>query len=397
MVPWGRLKGCNVEHLLGALVSGFSRAADGVRQGICHLTPVPTVPHSRPLGWWVSANDLDEAPRAPQLVWGSRGRFRCWQTHRQQQLSFLPAIRCIGRVDVNRSLICFAVSPKHRKTASAAGHAASCVRYLGRATLTSYGPSYRDQFRRPTCPSASCVQIDRNSFCCRPLPMTKALLCTIALSAIAGCGSDSVEEAWRSAGARPGWYVGDASGFSVADEKPRADSIPGFWAHTEFDFDRLGSLPIPPKPFALHFGGSQLSDSHFEQLKRFYGAEYLGLNRTRISDAGLSHILAFPDIKSLDLGYADVGDEGIESLSRAGNLSSLILSSTKVSDAGAVTLSGIETLEVLDISDTSITDAGLQKLASLPRLRYLGVSNTRATAEGITAVKQQHPDLEVVE
>ena len=227
--------------------------------------------------------------------------------------------------------------------------------------------------------------------------MMKTLLSIIALSAIAGCGSNSIQDAWRSAGARPGWYGGDASGFSVEGKKPNADSIPGFWAHTEFDFDSLGSLPIPPKPFALHFGGSQLTDSHLEQLKRFHGAEYLGLNRTRISDAGLSHILTFSDIKCLDLGYADVGDEGMESLSKAPKLSTLILSSTKVSDAGAVAVSRMKTLEVLDISHTAITDVGLQKLASLPKLRYLGVSKIRATPEGIAAVKEHHPDLEVVE
>ena len=82
---------------------------------------------------------------------------------------------------------------------------------------------------------------------------------------------------------------------------------------------------LPTKPFALHFGGSQLTDSHLEQLKRFHGAEYLGLNRTSISDTGLPHILAFSDIKCLDLGYADVGDEGMESLSKAPKLRTLIL------------------------------------------------------------------------
>jgi len=204
--------------------------------------------------------------------------------------------------------------------------------------------------------------------------MTKILLSIIALSALAGCGGNAVQDAWESAGARPGWYGLGGNGFSVEDEKPNADSIPGFWAHTEFDFDRLGSLPIPPKPFALHFGGSQLTDSHLEQLKRFHAAEYLGLNRTRISNAGLSHVLAFSDIKSLDLGYADVGDEGMETLSKAPQLSTLILSSTKVSDEGADAVSRIKTLEVLDISDTTITDVGLEKLASLPKLRYLGVS-----------------------
>ena len=225
--------------------------------------------------------------------------------------------------------------------------------------------------------------------------MMKTLLSLVALSVVAGCGRESVENAWQSAGARPGWYAGGGSGFSVEDEKPNADAIPGFWAHTEFDFNSLGTLPIPAKPFALHFGGSQLSDSHFEQLKRFRDAEYLGLNRTRISDAGLSHILAFPNIKALDLGYADVGDEGMEPLSKAPKLSTLILLSTNVSDVGAEAVSRIKTLEVLDISDTAITDVGLQQLASLPNLGYLGISNIRVSAECIAAIKEQHPELQV--
>jgi hypothetical protein len=230
----------------------------------------------------------------------------------------------------------------------------------------------------------------------RRLAAMKTVLGILTLTAIAGCGS-SVQDAWESAGATPGWYGREYSGFCYLDEKPKGKSIPAFWCKEEFDLDRLATLPIPPKPFALHFGGSNLTDSHLELLKRFHLAEGLGLNRTQITNAGLTHLLAFPHIETLDLADVAVNDEGINTLSKLPQLKVLILTFADVSDSGAETLSQMKTLEVLDISRTAVTDNGLEKLAALPKLRYLGVAKTQATSDGIAAVKKEHPDLEVYE
>ncbi len=225
----------------------------------------------------------------------------------------------------------------------------------------------------------------------------KTLLGILTLTTIAGCGGSSVQDAWESAGATPGWYGRDYSGFCDLDEKPKGKAISAFWGNDEFDLDRLATLPVPPRPFALHFGGAKLTNSHLEVLKRFHLAEGLGLNLTQITDAGLKHLLAFPHIESLDLAGTTVSDEGINTLSKLPHLKVLILTFADVSDLGAETLSQMETLEKLDISATAVTDEGLEKLAALPRLRHLEVARTQVTSKGIAAVKKEHPDLEVFE
>lgn len=222
------------------------------------------------------------------------------------------------------------------------------------------------------------------------------LLSGIFLAAsLVGCGGDSVKQAWSSAGARPGWCGPDASGFSEGDRSPGVTAIPGFWGHREFDFEQLGTLPVPQRPFGLHFGGSTLTESQLQQLHRFRGAEALGLNASGITDDDLRHLVTFKDLKILDLGNTHIGDEGLESVGKLRKLETLILLSTRVSDAGADTLGKMKALEVLDISDTEITDEGLKKIARLPALRYLGVSGTRVTNAGISDVKQHHPGIEI--
>ncbi len=227
--------------------------------------------------------------------------------------------------------------------------------------------------------------------------MLRLILGILIASLIAGCGGDSVRNAWKSAGARPGWCGPDGKGFTEGDERPAVTSIPGYWAHREFDFDGLATLPVPPKPFGLHFGGSTLTTSQLQQLHRFHGAEALGLNASGLTDGDLLHVAAFVDLKILDLGNTSVGDEGLKTAAKLPNLQTLILLSTNVSDTGTDTLRKMKTLEVLDISNTAITDEGLKKIASLPALRYLGVSNTSVTRSGISGVKQRHPGIEIYE
>jgi hypothetical protein len=74
---------------------------------------------------------------------------------------------------------------------------------------------------------------------------------------------------------------------------------------------------------------------------------------------------------------------------------SINLRNTRIEDSDLPTLHDIQNLVQLDLRDTRITDKGLDDIAKLPKLIEVSLSGTMTTRDGVKALKEQRPELDV--
>jgi hypothetical protein len=123
--------------------------------------------------------------------------------------------------------------------------------------------------------------------------------------------------------------------------------------------------------------------------------ESLVLYNVPLTERDLESLLTFHRLKELNLLYSSLRGEQLAYLARLPSLVDLRLS--PLSDADAVYLAGCENLRTLRIyRSPGLTDKGLQQLARLPRLAELHLIDTGTTLEGVRAVRERLPSLEIV-
>jgi hypothetical protein len=144
------------------------------------------------------------------------------------------------------------------------------------------------------------------------------------------------------------------------------------------------------------------SDASIPLLRRLDHLETLDLSRcVRVTDSGLQGLAGIESLKEITLGTSDargpaVTDQSLAFLETLPHLKIVSLANTGVTDSGLVHLKGLNELELVDLDNTLVTDAGLDHLRGLPRLKYLSLIGTKVTGQGVLALMQARPDLEVV-
>ncbi|RMG68377.1 MAG: hypothetical protein D6722_11850, partial [Bacteroidetes bacterium] len=102
-----------------------------------------------------------------------------------------------------------------------------------------------------------------------------------------------------------------------------------------------------------------------------------------------------PQVQELDLSHSPLNDSMMATLAAFPHLTRLKINHTRITDAGVASLAGMAYLQSLNLYDTQVSDSCLATLARLPRLRSLYVWQTRITPEGVEALRQSLPHLEV--
>jgi hypothetical protein len=85
----------------------------------------------------------------------------------------------------------------------------------------------------------------------------------------------------------------------------------------------------------------------------------------------LSQLQRFDELEAIDFSYASMGDDAIEEIAKCKSLQEIVL------------------------DHTTVTDSDILILRTLPKLRKLSVFRTKVTKEGISALIQQNPNIEV--
>lgn len=99
----------------------------------------------------------------------------------------------------------------------------------------------------------------------------------------------------------------------------------------------------------------------------------------------------------LNLGATAVSDKGLEqTVSKLTALHRLRLDRTSVGDQGLASLSTLQALEVLNLFGTKVTDASLPTIEGMSSLKSVYLWDTGVTTEGMQALQEARPDLEVV-
>ncbi|MEE2906558.1 MAG: DUF2231 domain-containing protein [Planctomycetota bacterium] len=99
----------------------------------------------------------------------------------------------------------------------------------------------------------------------------------------------------------------------------------------------------------------------------------------------------------LNLGATAVTATGLEqTVSKLTALHRLRLDRTSIGDQGLAHLSTLQALEVLNLFGTKVTDASLPTLEAMSSLKSVYLWDTGVTAEGIQALQDARPGLEVV-
>ncbi|MGE5295768.1 MAG: hypothetical protein ACM3VT_13155 [Solirubrobacterales bacterium] len=116
--------------------------------------------------------------------------------------------------------------------------------------------------------------------------------------------------------------------------------------------------------------GPEITDEEVIQLRYLAQCPSLILNRLRLSDGSLAVIPAEVE----HLAMVDV----------------------PITDTAVVHLLRLKKLARLNLSGTNITDLALEGLAALGSLRWLDLRRTRVTEVGISRLKMNLPDIEVI-
>src|SRR5262249_55008515 len=101
--------------------------------------------------------------------------------------------------------------------------------------------------------------------------------------------SATVSQAWKRAGAVPGWMSRDQDGGLGFRQGP-GQGKPGEWPAFRFlqwEAGRVKTLPAPDQPFALDLRSSGVSDADLKELAPLKQLRALNLDREYVTDAGL--------------------------------------------------------------------------------------------------------------
>lgn len=142
-----------------------------------------------------------------------------------------------------------------------------------------------------------------------------------------------------------------------------------------------------------------LTETDLALLKDLPQLEKISFERTGVGNDGMEHLQDLKHLQELEFRLTNIGDTGLQYLAGLVNLRKLSIGETKVSDDGLVYLKGLTRLEhlILRGQGKRISDAGLAHLHELKNLQILDLGlGSKVTEEGIRAIKQVLPEIEVV-
>lgn len=123
----------------------------------------------------------------------------------------------------------------------------------------------------------------------------------------------------------------------------------------------------------------------------------LGLLGAQCGDAQLAQLAGLePFVVSVHLSRTAITDAAATSLASLTRLERLWLDHTAVGDGIVPVLKLMPELEYLNLVGTKVSDAAIPVLGDLPKLKKLYVWNSAMTAEGVAALRQAKPQLEVI-
>ncbi len=120
------------------------------------------------------------------------------------------------------------------------------------------------------------------------------------------------------------------------------------------------------------------------------------LGATHVTDNDLEPLPYVQNLVELDVAGTRITDRALEYVGQCKNLVRLHLERTQVTDEGLKHLANLPYLRYLNLYGTKITDKGLAHLKGLKNLRKLYVWQTGVTADGVKALSQALPNLEIV-
>jgi serine/threonine protein kinase len=140
----------------------------------------------------------------------------------------------------------------------------------------------------------------------------------------------------------------------------------------------------------------RVGDKGLAHLQKLEALQTLRLSFTAVTDAGLQHLRNLQSLKKLKLVSTKVTDVGLAYLKDLTRLEELNLCRCeKVSDLGLQHLKGLTSLRTLALGSTRVTDRGLKNLMGLADFERLHIPETLVPGEGIAALRQKWPKLEV--
>jgi len=166
------------------------------------------------------------------------------------------------------------------------------------------------------------------------------------------------------------------------------------------DTDLAPAEPVVRAPIDLEARLAELDEHGLRAQRTFQGAETIEVNATFLAtdfgDEDLRLLAGLETrIETLVLSTTGVTDAAGEVLAGLSALDSLRLDRTAFGDAGLAALAG-SPVRVLNLYGSTISDAGLGALSALPRLERVFVWDTAVTEEGVRALEEARPSLEVV-
>ena len=189
--------------------------------------------------------------------------------------------------------------------------------------------------------------------------------------------------------------------------------------HTKFGGAGLQHLVSCSKLTELDLYSCELRDNQVEGIGTLKSLQVLNVYGDRLTDEGLRVLKDIPDLQSLSVGVSVNGsflkdlpaNHSLETLEAAGSrfsnqpleelrkfshLRRLDLEGCDVSDEGCKHLACLRSLYALNLRGTHVGNLTLEALRDLDKLDYLNVCNTRVTADGIRALQENLPRLEVI-
>ena len=166
------------------------------------------------------------------------------------------------------------------------------------------------------------------------------------------------------------------------------------------DLNRLARL------CSLSFNGVTFSARTLATLKDLSQLERLYFRDCRgITDEGVKHLVGLTQLKALSFyseqllrpgeAQSQVTDAGVTYLKQLVRLEELDLFGHDLSDRSVEVLTGMNELQDLTLSGHGFTNAGLDGLARLSKLRNLRLFETAVTTNGVAALKQRLPNVNV--
>jgi len=124
---------------------------------------------------------------------------------------------------------------------------------------------------------------------------------------------------------------------------------------------------------------------------------HFGLMGKRVTDGTLASLQGLePCLVSLDLSRSQLSDAGLGELAAFTHLRRLRLDQTGIGDAGMKELVSLKELAVLNLFGTKVGDEGLRFVSTLPRLERVFVWQSGVTSEGVAALREARPEVQVI-